>query len=156
MGGAVFYIGEGIHDRIDQHERYARAGEKSEKCRIIREIWAIGEEVVKEKVGFFDTKIDAQIHEALLIGSHEGLSNIASGRKVVKPNILAEVDKFYFGYSIMRSNETNAEFYDAREVADFFGYTTWGAFTRVINRSRGHFTTRNPPTDELKPALASG
>src|SRR4051812_14655876 len=49
MGGAVFYVGKGIGDRIDQHEEEAHHGHQCEKCDIIRSIWAVGERVVKRK-----------------------------------------------------------------------------------------------------------
>lgn len=48
--GEVFYIGKGTGNRIDMHEREARRGVQSRKCDIIREIWASGEQIIKEKV----------------------------------------------------------------------------------------------------------
>jgi hypothetical protein len=50
MGGTIFYVGKGRNDRINDHDRETRRGVQSDKCNIIREIWATGEEVVKIKV----------------------------------------------------------------------------------------------------------
>lgn len=48
--GKVFYVGKGTGDRIFDHEREAGQGKQTEKCRVIRQIWASGNEVVKTKV----------------------------------------------------------------------------------------------------------
>lgn len=56
MGGAVFYVGRGSGDRINEHEREARRGVQSKKSDIIRDIEAHSEQVVKIKV--FETAIE--------------------------------------------------------------------------------------------------
>lgn len=80
MGGAIFYVGKGKGDRIDEHEKEARKGIQSKKCDVIRGIWAIGEEVVKTKVAYFKDEGDAYLYEWGLINMTtyaERLTNIA-------------------------------------------------------------------------------
>lgn len=48
--GKVFYVGKGHGNRIDHHEREAKSGVDSEKCAIIRQIWADGKQVLKKKI----------------------------------------------------------------------------------------------------------
>lgn len=86
MGGAIFYVGKGQKDRLDDHEREAR-GEirtcNAQKVAIIREIWDAGEEVVKEKAAFFEKEADAYLYEWGLINmtTYSGnLTNIYRGK----------------------------------------------------------------------------
>jgi len=68
MGGYVFYVGKGRRDRITVHEREARNNVKSRKCSVIRKIWRKGEQVVKEKIAFFDdSPEEAALYEVALI-----------------------------------------------------------------------------------------
>lgn len=91
MGGAIFYVGKGQayndkYDRIDDHEREARGqlrAYNARKIAIIKEIWAFGEEVVKEKVAFFESEEDALTYEWGLINMTayaENLVNIRRGK----------------------------------------------------------------------------
>lgn len=51
MGGAVFYVGKGVDNRIDLHECAAKGGSRHSACiNVIRQIWAEGRQVVKVKV----------------------------------------------------------------------------------------------------------
>lgn len=145
MGGAPFYVGKGIGDRINHHEEEARSGVQSRKCGVIRETWGNGEEVSKTILAFFDTKLEALRYEASLIDSMEGLSNVASGRKNIKDTFLTDGDKLYFGHSVRRIAEDGSEYYDAREVRDFFGYINWSSFSRVIGRARKHCRAADIP-----------
>ncbi len=43
--GEPFYVGKGSGNRIDDHEREARAGHNCHKCNIIRKIWHEGGQV---------------------------------------------------------------------------------------------------------------
>lgn len=65
--GSVFYVGKGTGNRIDQHEIEARNGVQSYKCRVIRQVWAEGGEIIKQKIAFHDTEEDAYQLEMLLI-----------------------------------------------------------------------------------------
>lgn len=89
MGGSPFYVGMGSGNRIDQHEKEARKGVVSEKCDIIRAIWAQDEEVVKTKVDEGLTWSEGLIAETALIRKvgFESLANRAvSGRGPGKGN----------------------------------------------------------------------
>ena len=134
--GRVFYIGKGTGDRIGAHEAEARAGIQSQKCEIIREIWARGQQVTKVKLAFFDDEIKALKYEASLISSLDGLANIARGRKRLKDILLLQVDATYFGASIRQMDEDGEEFYSARETCDFFGYISWQAFNQALSRAK--------------------
>ncbi|SRR6266567_7913294 len=66
---------------------------------------------------------------------------------------LSDADKQYFGASI-RHFENGIEYYVAREVCEYLGYTKWTAFLTVLNRARKvlqdasvHFR----PVDKLTP-----
>lgn len=88
MGGAIFYVGKGTGSRIEEHERQAKSGYESEKCSIIRLIWANGEEVVKRKVLEASVERDAFIHEWGLINfvyGREHLANLSDGQGVSLP-----------------------------------------------------------------------
>ena len=134
--GRVFYIGKGTGDRIGAHEAEARAGVQSQKCEIIREIWARGQQVTKVKLAFFDDEIKALKYEASLISSLDGLANIARGRKRLKDILLLQEDATYFGTSIRQLDENGEEFYSARETCDFFGYISWQAFNQTLSRAK--------------------
>jgi hypothetical protein len=134
--GRVFYIGKGTGDRIGAHEAEARAGVQSEKCEIIREIWARGQEVTKVKLAFFDNEIAALKYEASLIAALDGLANIAQGRKRIKDLLLLQEDATYFGATIRQVDEDDEEFYSARETCDFFGYISWQAFNQALSRAK--------------------
>jgi LEM-3-like GIY-YIG domain len=134
--GRVFYIGKGTGDRIGAHEAEARAGVQSQKCEIIREIWANGQQVTKVKLAFFDDEIEALKYEASLISSLDGLVNIARGRKRLKDILLLQADATYFGASIRQMGEDGEEFYSARETCDFFGYVSWQAFNQALSRAK--------------------
>jgi hypothetical protein len=134
--GRVFYIGKGTGDRICVHEAEAQAGVQSQKCEIIREIWARGQQVTKVKLAFFEDEIEALKYEASLITSLDGLANIAHGRKRIKDILLLQEDATYFGASIRQIDENGEEFYSARETCDFFGYISWQAFNQALSRAK--------------------
>ena len=79
--GIVFYVGKGTGNRINEHEIEAKRGIKSRKCDVIRKIWANGEEVIKQKVAFFDNEKNAYDLEMLLIAffGRENLTNRTDG-----------------------------------------------------------------------------
>jgi hypothetical protein len=135
----IFYVGKGQGNRIDKHEMEARQGVQSVKCDIIRGIWAEGKEVVKRKLAFFDSENDALRHEISLISSLGGLSNIASGQKRFHDIPVSSRDKSYFGASVMQFDENGQEFYSAREVGEFLGYTSWESFNKIIQQSQKIF-----------------
>lgn len=78
MGGAIFYVGKGTGNRINHHETEARKGVQSRKCNTIREIWAAGEQVVKEKDAFFEDADSAYLREIELIAFY-GRKNLTNG-----------------------------------------------------------------------------
>jgi hypothetical protein len=89
-GGEVFYVGKGTKKRMNQHVIEATHPERSayrnrRKLRVIRKIWASGEQV--QKAIIFDTDIEeeAYIYEWALINMTcmgENLTNIStSGRR---------------------------------------------------------------------------
>jgi hypothetical protein len=75
--GSVFYVGKGKRDRIDAHEKEARAGKRGGKADRIREIEAAGLSVVKRKVARFGNAVDALRHEAGLV-EHYGLDRLTN------------------------------------------------------------------------------
>jgi hypothetical protein len=79
--GSVFYVGKGQGVRINHHEIEARKGVQSHKCNVIRQVWAEGEEIIKQKVGFFDGEEEAYALEMLLIKffGRENLTNETNG-----------------------------------------------------------------------------
>lgn len=84
MGGHVFYVGKGMNDRINDHEREAKTGSHSHKCHTIRKIWKAGLQVVKQKVAYFETEMEALQYEIALIFFMRGyghLTNLADGGK---------------------------------------------------------------------------
>ncbi len=146
--GRVFYIGKGTGDRIGVHEAEARAGIQSQKCEIIREIWACGQQVTKVKLAFFEDEIEALKYEAALISALDGLANIAQGRKRIKDILLLQEDATYFGASIRQMDEDGEEYYSTRETCDFFGYISWQAFTQALSRAKVAMKSRalTPPS----------
>jgi hypothetical protein len=146
--GRVFYIGKGTGDRIGAHEAEARAGLQSQKCEIIREIWARRQHVTKVKLAFFDDEIEALRYEASLISSLDGLANIAQGRKRIKDILLLQEDATYFGASIRQVDEDGDEFYSARETCDFFGYISWQAFNQALSRAKVAMKTQGIDIDK--------
>lgn len=76
--GVVFYVGKGTGDRIDYHEKEAKEGIRSQKCKIIRQIWKNGGQVEKEKVYETLVERDALIYEWVLINIVYGLDRLAN------------------------------------------------------------------------------
>ncbi len=89
--GVPFYIGEGQGDRIDDHEKEARAyfwpglynyrrkfTRNVEKLQAIKKTWDSGQEIIKKKVAFFDTKGEAFRHEQYLIYEVYGIKNLTN------------------------------------------------------------------------------
>jgi hypothetical protein len=67
--GEPFYVGMGKGDRVDQHEVFARRGERSHKASVIRKIWSSGGIVGKEIVARFVLDEDAKQAERDLISA---------------------------------------------------------------------------------------
>ena len=79
-----FYVGKGTGDRIQHHERDARKGCDSAKSLKIRKIWEAGGNVIREILREFDSESDALKHEARMIQSTTGLTNIAGNHRKPK------------------------------------------------------------------------
>jgi hypothetical protein len=79
--GKIFYVGKGQGNRLNQHERDAVRHRHANwpKEHRIREILAARKSLVAEKVAFFDDEDEAYAHEAALIASLDGLTNIMPG-----------------------------------------------------------------------------
>ncbi len=80
--GTVFYVGKGTGDRISAHEYEAKKDGQSRKCDLIRQIWANGGKVTKEKVYETHVEQDAFIYEWALINliyGYEHLANFCEG-----------------------------------------------------------------------------
>lgn len=79
--GSVFYVGKGKRDRIDAHEREARAGIEHPKCSLIREIWQDGHQVTKVRVRTFADEQEAFNFEAAEVAriGLEKLTNLVAG-----------------------------------------------------------------------------
>lgn len=69
MGSHVFYVGTGTGKRIDQHEGNAKiyGGSNRRKMEAINTIREAGEQIVKEKVAFFEMRGEALLYEQELI-----------------------------------------------------------------------------------------
>ncbi|HEY4385922.1 MAG TPA: NUMOD3 domain-containing DNA-binding protein, partial [Ktedonobacteraceae bacterium] len=68
--------------RIYNHEQEARGTRKevnAYKCRIIRKIWAQGEQIVRKKLAHFNTDEDALSYEIALIFFMNDLVNLTNG-----------------------------------------------------------------------------
>lgn len=75
--GTVFYVGKGQGKRVDAHELQARAGKRSKKCNLIREIEAAGLFIEKRKVATFEEESEAYLAEAELVDLY-GLENLTN------------------------------------------------------------------------------
>jgi hypothetical protein len=81
--GSIFYVGKGQRNRINEHEIEARREEaQSDKVKVIREVWAEGKEILKQKIAFFDVEQDAYDLETCLIKffGMENLTNLVEVR----------------------------------------------------------------------------
>lgn len=76
--GRVFYVGKGCGNRIDAHEKEARKGADTHKCRTIRKIWSEGGEVVKDIVFRTNDEQESFDYEIELIQAY-GFSNLTNG-----------------------------------------------------------------------------
>src|SRR6266702_1733646 len=77
--GTIFYVGKGVKDRINGHEREARRGVRSYKCSVIRKIWRNGYEIEKEILTYFATHKEACMYEIALIFFLPNLTNVTMG-----------------------------------------------------------------------------
>src|SRR5260221_2433435 len=81
--GTVFYVGQGMGNRILFHEREARNGVQSRKCDVIRQIWPDGGEIIRMKVQENITYYEAVSLEDKLIAEYKPLGNLTNiGQKV--------------------------------------------------------------------------
>lgn len=79
LTGKVFYVGKGHSiKRMNAHEREARQGVDSHKCRVIRKIWTNGGTVIRSKVATFPNDTDALIYEWVLINLIYGIENLTN------------------------------------------------------------------------------
>jgi hypothetical protein len=62
-----FYVGKGVDDRVNVHEKEAKRGHECHKCRVIRKIWRNGREIKKQIVFRTDDEDQAYRVEAQLI-----------------------------------------------------------------------------------------
>jgi hypothetical protein len=77
--GAVFYVGKGAGDRINTHERDARAGNcLCRKCIIIRKIWKSGKKVKAEIVVSALSSSEALQEERRLIGELSQVTDLCN------------------------------------------------------------------------------
>ena len=78
---AVFYIGKGKGDRINDHEADSSRGVCSKKCNKIRALRDVGFEIIKQKIAFFWDEQAAYDFETDCIESTglENLTNILPG-----------------------------------------------------------------------------
>lgn len=91
--GEPFYVGKGKRDRIEAHEKEARLDpehwDNPAKCNRIREIWAAGLQVTRQRIKFFHKERDALAFEFAQIISLKGLTNIVrspqGSRRYVAP-----------------------------------------------------------------------
>lgn len=76
--GAVFYVGKGVGARMYHHARDVRRGHRSNeaKTRIIEAIHSAGSEPIARAVAHYEDERDAIEHEADMICSMSGLTNI--------------------------------------------------------------------------------
>lgn len=88
MGGAVFYVGKGSGQRIDEHEKETKRGGDFPRHIIIRQIWEAGEQIVKRKVQENITQDMAFELEKQLIKKYgpENLSNWTIWQKDSTPD----------------------------------------------------------------------
>jgi hypothetical protein len=112
MGGAVFYVGKGTSNRINEHEGEASKGGISQKCKIIREIWAQGYQVVKRKVYETNIEQDAFLYEWVLINlvyGYSQLTNIFEGGNggIVPFNIKNKIISITLSVSLWNAVESN-------------------------------------------------
>lgn len=133
--GSVFYVGKGVGDRINAHEREARSGAQSPKCAIIRAIWAQGGEVCKTRVAYFASDEEAARYERLLVSSYDGLANVQGGGEQFVEAFLAPEDLCAFGASIRQVDEHGRTYWSARETANYLGYANWAPFKRVLTKA---------------------
>ena len=111
LAGKVFYVGKGSRSRSKNHLAEARKGVQSEKCDIIRSIWAAGKQVVEEKIAYFDNEAEAYELEKKLINELglSTLANMAGGGKGGArpgagrpPEMLAPIDAMEKASALLR------------------------------------------------------
>lgn len=77
--GEIFYVGKGIGDRVNAHERDAKAGNcLCRKCIIIRKIWGSGKNVKVEIVVDGLTSGEALHEERKLIGELSQVTDLCN------------------------------------------------------------------------------
>lgn len=77
--GAVFYIGKGRGNRMEQHEREALKGTAGEKCERIRQILSAGGQIECRVLGEYETDEEAFEAEIRYIEAFDGLTNLTAG-----------------------------------------------------------------------------
>lgn len=132
--GCVFYVGKGTGDRINGHEREARAGGQPAKCDVIRRIWADGGEVLKQKVGYFKSDEEASRCERYLIETIPNLTNVRRGGDIFEEAQLLPEDRKFFGASIRHVAENGREYWSARELVEYLGYRAWAPIYRIVRK----------------------
>lgn len=104
---SVFYVGKGMRNRVDAHEKEAERGRVSRKCDRIRDILTQGGVVGKRIVQRFGDEQEAYDFEVELIARHglSNLTNVAIGGGT--SNGLREDRSFIIGASEMVNRTKN-------------------------------------------------
>ncbi len=125
--GTVFYVGKGTGNRINDHEKDAHKGVQSYKCNVIRQIWADGGGVLKQKVAFHDTEEDAYELEILLIKffGRENLTNLTDGGEGATIKHAGETKELHLKFS----GELRAHIEKVTKNVDYQAY-----FDRLVTR----------------------
>jgi hypothetical protein len=144
MGSAVFYVGQGKGDRIDEHEREARKGCTCRKCSAIQSVWRRGEQIVKRKVFETPVKQDACIYEWVLINLIYGIDNLTNWWDGMQGAVIPKKKMVNFSFS--------REFVDALDRASMH---TNSSRARYIRQAIDlHLTTKEAAVSLSKRRLA--
>lgn len=148
--GLPFYIGKGKGKRIDAHERQARMGVSSPKCERIKDIWAAGLEVEKEKIQFFICEKEAFQFEIERI--HEiGRDNLTNFGRVA---ITVEQRNFYLARVVaLMAKIQNGRLVRPNSTQRPFASALWMAVQRADLKDILRMAVRRAGFDDLRLAL---
>lgn len=131
MGGAVFYVGKGAVtpssrlDRIDDHERKVKNGTwdcNERKREVIGQILDVGENVVKNKVAYFEQEKDAYMYEWALIFMtcwSDHLTNIKERPPIPTKRPIVELPKLTTPVCIQYKNGRPRTFHKVTDTLEF-------------------------------------
>lgn len=165
----VFYVGKGRHStRMSSHEWQARKGVQSYKCRIIREIWQQGGQVIKQKVAEFADEQDAFIYEwclITLIYGRENLTNATNGGGGSSDWVLTEDGREHFRRHALRMwsdpefrerrSRESLEYYANPEAVERNRQLTKGLWETSTYREKLMQKHKDPTVKEKKSKAAS-